>query len=98
MLNEPEASPPVPTTSMASGGAVTRSILARMAATAPVISSTVSPRTRSAIEQAAHLRGRRLARHHLLERAGGFLAGERGAGRDLADERLECVGHGQALN
>ena len=49
MLNEPEASPPVPTTSMASGGAATRSILARMAETAPVISSTVSPRTRSAI-------------------------------------------------
>ena len=52
MLNEPEASPPVPTTSIASGGAVTRSILPRMAATAPVISSTVSPRTRSPIKSA----------------------------------------------
>src|SRR5215467_3764115 len=50
MLNEPEASPPVPTTSMASAGARTRSIFARMAVTAPVISSTVSPRTRSAIK------------------------------------------------
>src|SRR6476661_1478704 len=49
MLNEPEASPPVPTTSTASLGAVTPSILARMVVTAPVISSTVSPRTRSAI-------------------------------------------------
>ncbi len=52
MLNEPEASPPVPTTSMASGGALTRSILARIAVTAPVISSTVSPRTRNAINSA----------------------------------------------
>src|SRR6516162_2220909 len=34
---------------MAPGGASTRTILARMAETAPVISSTVSPRTRSAI-------------------------------------------------
>ena len=34
----------------ASDGAVTRSILARIADTAPVISSTVSPRTRSAIK------------------------------------------------
>src|SRR5664279_395333 len=52
MLNEPEASPPVPTTSTASGGAFTPSILARMVVTAPVISSTVSPRTRSAISSA----------------------------------------------
>ena len=52
MLNEPEASPPVPTTSMASGGAFTPSILARMVVTAPVISSTVSPRTRKAISSA----------------------------------------------
>src|SRR6516225_7134645 len=49
MLNEPEASPPVPTTSIAFGGACTRSILARMTLTAPVISSTLSPRTRNAI-------------------------------------------------
>src|SRR6185312_15256425 len=48
-LTEPEPSPPVPTTSTASGGASTRNILARMADTAPVISSTVSPRTRKAI-------------------------------------------------
>src|SRR5262245_38274664 len=47
-LTEPEPSPPVPTTSMASAGGATRSILPRIAATAPVISSTVSPRTRSA--------------------------------------------------
>src|SRR3954468_14006056 len=50
-LTEPEPSPPVPTTSTASGGALTRSILARIADTAPVISSTVSPRTRSAISR-----------------------------------------------
>src|SRR4030088_359986 len=48
-LTEPEPSPPVPTTSTASAGALTRSILARIADTAPVISSTVSPRTRRAI-------------------------------------------------
>src|SRR4029077_4093295 len=52
MLNEPEASPPVPTTSTAFGGASTRSILPRIAVTAPVISSTVSPRTRSPISSA----------------------------------------------
>src|SRR5471030_879289 len=50
-LTEPEPSPPVPTTSTASAGARTRSILARIAETAPVISSTVSPRTRSAIKR-----------------------------------------------
>src|SRR5436190_11788363 len=50
-LTEPEPSPPVPTTSTASAGAVTRSILPRIAETAPVISSTVSPRTRSAISR-----------------------------------------------
>src|SRR5665213_4286054 len=50
-LTEPEPSPPVPTTSTALTGASTRSILARIANTAPVISSTVSPRTRSAINK-----------------------------------------------
>ena len=50
-LTEPEPSPPVPTTSTASAGALTRSILPRIADTAPVISSTVSPRTRSAISR-----------------------------------------------
>ena len=48
ILNEPEASPPVPTMSTASAGADTRSIFSRIAVTAPVISSTVSPRTRNA--------------------------------------------------
>src|ERR1700749_633404 len=48
-LTEPEPSPPVPTMSTALAGASTRSILARMTLTAPVISSTVSPRTGSAI-------------------------------------------------
>ena len=48
-LREPEPSPPVPTMSIASGGALTLSILARMAATAPVSSSTVSPRTLKAM-------------------------------------------------
>ncbi len=98
ILNEPEASPPVPTTSMASGGASTRSIFARIVVTAPVISSTVSPRTRNAIKERAHLRRRRFARHHLLEGGGRFVATERGAGRDLADERPKFHGHGGVLN
>src|ERR1700722_12688172 len=50
-FTEPEPSPPVPTTSTAPAGALTFSILARTAETAPVISSTVSPRTRSAINR-----------------------------------------------
>ncbi|MGX1387861.1 hypothetical protein AB7M66_008992 [Bradyrhizobium japonicum] len=50
-LTEPEPSPPVPTMSTASAGASTVSILERIAETAPVISSTVSPRTRSAIRR-----------------------------------------------
>src|ERR1700744_2292644 len=50
-LTDPDPSPPVPTISTASAGAVTRSILPRIADTAPVISSTVSPRTRSAINR-----------------------------------------------
>src|SRR5262249_17799378 len=49
MLSSPSSSRPVPTTSTASGGAATRSIFSRITVTAPVISSTVSPRTRSAI-------------------------------------------------
>src|SRR6185312_5939632 len=48
-LTDPEPSPPVPTTSTALAGALTFNIFARTAETAPVISSTVSPRTRSAI-------------------------------------------------
>ena len=50
-FTEPDPSPPVPTMSTASAGAVTPSIRARMAVTAPVISSTVSPRTLSAIRR-----------------------------------------------
>ena len=52
ILNEPDESPPVPTMSMASAGASTRSIFSRMTVTAPTSSSTVSPRTRSAMRNA----------------------------------------------
>jgi len=48
----PEASPPVPTMSIALAGASTCRALARMVRTAPEISSTVSPRTRRAIRKA----------------------------------------------
>ena len=51
MFQVPAASPPVPQVSMAPAGASMRVILPRMARTAPVISSTVSPRTRSAIRK-----------------------------------------------
>ncbi len=49
ILNVPCPSPPVPTMSIAPAGAATRSIFRRSAATAPVSSATLSPRTRSAI-------------------------------------------------
>ena len=52
MLNVPEASPPVPTVSIVPGGASMVRALARMMRAAPVISSTVSPRTLSAIRKA----------------------------------------------
>ena len=52
MLRVPLLSPPVPQVSMAPSGASILSILARMVRTAPVISATVSPRTRSAIRKA----------------------------------------------
>ncbi len=51
MLKLPEASPPVPQVSMAPGGASIATAFARMIRAAPAISSTVSPRTRSAIRK-----------------------------------------------
>ena len=51
ILNVPAPSPPVPTMSMASSGACTRRARARRTRTAPVISSTDSPRTRIAISR-----------------------------------------------
>src|SRR6516162_6673968 len=52
MLKLPEASPPVPQVSIVPGGASLATALARMVRAAPAISSTVSPRTRSAIRRA----------------------------------------------
>ena len=52
MLKLPEESPPVPQVSIVPGGASTATALARMIRAAPAISSTVSPRTRSAIRKA----------------------------------------------
>ena len=51
MFSVPLPSPPVPTMSIASCGAVMRFIRARMARAAAAISSTVSPRTRRAISK-----------------------------------------------
>ena len=52
MLKVPEASPPVPTMSIAPAGASTGVTLARMTRVAPTSSSIVSPRTRSPIRKA----------------------------------------------
>ena len=52
MLKVPALSPPVPTVSMAPAGAAIGKALARMVRAAPVISSTVSPRSRNAIRNA----------------------------------------------
>src|SRR5271165_830276 len=52
MLKLPEASPPVPQVSIVPGGASIATAFARMIRAAPVISSTVSPRTLSAIRKA----------------------------------------------
>ena len=51
-LKVPEPSPPVPHVSIVPGGAVIATAFDRMIRAAPVISSTVSPRTRSAISRA----------------------------------------------
>ena len=58
---------------------------ARMARAAPVISSTVSPRTRSAISSAPICASRRRARHDQLEGFGRFVLCEALARRDLGD-------------
>ena len=52
MLKLPEESPPVPQVSIVPGGASIATAFARMIRAAPVISSTVSPRTLSAIRKA----------------------------------------------
>ena len=52
MLKLPEESPPVPQVSIVPGGASIRTALARMIRAAPAISSTLSPRTLSAIRKA----------------------------------------------
>jgi hypothetical protein len=51
-LKLPEASPPVPQVSIAPGGAAIATAFDRMMRAAPAISSTDSPRTRSAIRKA----------------------------------------------
>ena len=52
IFSVPLPSPPVPTISMALSGAVMPSALARITRAAAAISSTVSPRSRSAIRNA----------------------------------------------
>ena len=67
ILSVPCPSPPVPTMSIAPAGATTRSILSRIATTAPVISATVSPRARSAIRKPPSWAGVTLSRENQLE-------------------------------
>ena len=81
MLTLCEPSPPVPTMSMAPSGASTFSIFSRMVATAPEISSTVSPRTRKRHQESADLAGRRLAGHDHVERRARLVEAQRLAGR-----------------
>ena len=76
MLKVPEASPPVPTVSIVPGGASIVTALARMMRAAPVISSTVSPRTRSAINNAPICDGRGVAAHDDVERRLGLAFGQ----------------------
>ena len=94
ILYEPEASPPVPTTSMASGGAFTPQHLGAHGRdrAGDFIDGFAAHAQRH--QQAAHLRRRCFARHHAVEGGGGLLAREACAGRDLGDERFEIVGHG----
>ncbi len=88
MLYDPEASPPVPTMSIAPEGASTRNILSRMTSTAPVISSTLSPRPQRH-QQSGNLSRRRLARHEHVERDLGLLSRQRLAVGGLCNEGLE---------
>ena len=96
MLNEPEASPPVPTTSIGIGRRLHAQHLGAHGGdrAGDLVDGFAAHAQRH--QQAAHLRGRRFARHHAVEGAGGFLAREACAGRDLGDERFEIVGHGGA--
>ena len=57
MLNVPEPSPPVPTTSIVPSGASTRRTRSRIAIAKPASSSTVSPRIRRATSMAASSAG-----------------------------------------
>ena len=57
MLNVPEPSPPVPTTSIVPAGASTRTTRSRIAVAKPTSSSTVSPRIRRPISSAASCDG-----------------------------------------
>ena len=89
MLCVPLASPPVPQVSMAPSGARTLTARSRMARAAPVISSMVSPRARSAHQQRADLRVGCAARHDQREGVGGFGLAEGLAWRHLAEDRAE---------
>ena len=77
----------VPQVSIAPAGASIVSILARMVRTAPVISATVSLRTRSAIRKAPIWVGVDIPRHQYVEGLLGFMLVERPPAGNGGDQR-----------
>ena len=88
-LTEPEPSPPVPTMSTASGGRCHPQHLGahRRDRAGDLLDGLAANPQRH--QKPAHLRGRGLARHQAVEGGRGFLARQRGAGRDFANDRFE---------
>ncbi len=90
-LNVPRSSPPVPQVSSRGPSTSTRRACCRITLAIPVISSTVSPFSRRAIRNAAHLRWRRLAGEDLAHGGGSLVPGEVAA---FVDQRVQ--GHADA--
>ena len=101
MLKLPEPSPPVPTVSMAPGGAVDGERLgAHGARGAGDLGDGLAAHAQRH-EEPAHLRRRRVARHHRVERGGGLvLARAARRRRRLPSSALNCgdVGHAATLS
>ena len=90
-LTEPEPSPPVPTTSTASGGRLDPQHLAahRRHRAGDFVDGFAAHAQRH--QEPAHLRGRGLAGHHAVEGGGRFFTRQRRAGGDFSDDRFEVV-------
>ena len=92
MLKLPEPSPPVPQVSIVPGGASIATALARMIRAAPVISSTVSPRTRSAISSAPICDGVALPLMMMSNAASASLSDSACPAATLASSGLQIAG------